>query len=434
MIKVLHITAHMGGGVGRVLSRIAMFRKETFSDIEDIIVCLETPHKGKVITELVSAGIAVHVAPLTEELDQLIEDADIVQLEWWHHPLLAQWLSTREYLFTRLVVWSHTSGLNYPVIPAPFIALPQAFLFTTPVSLSHYDISTSNSVDVVHSSGGFEDMPVCERNFSKRPLVYGYTGTVNPAKLHPHITEFIAAVDIPGFAVEFYGDSHVNPVLVDQQTSEPKVLDRIHLRGFTDNIYEALCEMDVFVYILNPTHYGTTENGLLEAMACGVVPVVLNNPVESSIVKEGETGFIVDSPEAFASAIKHLHGTPQLRKEMSEAASADVRSRFSIDITEQQLGEHYRRLMEKPKCRSDFRNIFGSTPWEWFCSCLGEYRNLFSLDSVDTLRQNRLKVPVLYDRTKSSVFQFIHYFPHDPQLEQWSKILEEDLASVPVTR
>ena len=433
MIKVLHITAHLGGGVGRVIANVALFRKAIHSEIEDIIVCLELPHKEQVIATLRNAGVVVEVTPGSEELDQLINAADIVQLEWWHHPLLAQWLSTREHIFARLVVWCHTSGLYYPAIPSSFIALPDTFLFTSPVSLSHYDIRTTNLIDMVHSSGGFNDVPVCQRDFSKRPLVYGYTGTINPAKLHPKINDFIEAVDIPGFSVDFFGDPNPHPGMEMKMKENPTLASRIHLRGFTDHLYEVLQKMDIFVYILNPTHYGTTENGLLEAMACGVVPVVLNNPVESSIVKNGVTGIVVDSPASFARALKRLYDDPQLRRRMSDAASDDVRSRFSIDVTERLLREHYMRLMGKPKRRLDLRDLFGSTPWEWFSSCLGDYRYLFSLETVDASRHERLKFPVLYEKSKSSVFQFQQYFPDDPMLKWWSEILEDEHASITTT-
>lgn len=430
MTKVLHITAHIGGGVGRVITNVAFFRKATHSEIEDVIVCLEPPHKAEVITKLRNAGVVVEVAPSSEKLDQLIESADIIQLEWWNHPILAQWLSSRESIFTRLVIWTHTSGLHYPAIPSSFISLPHAFLFTTPVSLSRCDRSTSNTVDVVPSSGGFNDLPPFQRNFSKQTLCYGYTGTLNPAKLHPRIDGFIEAVDVPGFSVEFYGYPNPHPALDMKTIDNPVLASRVHLHGFTNHLYEVLQNMDIFVYILNPTHYGTTENGLLEAMACGVVPVVLNNPIESSIVKNGETGIIVDSPAAFALAIKRLNDDPQLRRRMSEAASDDVRSRFSIDVTERKLREHYQRLLHKPKRRFDFKNIFGSTPWEWFSSCLGEYKSLFSLQNMDASRQERLKHPVFYEKSKGSIFQFRHYYPDDPMLKLWSEILEDDIASI----
>lgn len=433
MIKILHITAHLGGGVGRVISNVAIYRRKIHSEIEEIIVCLEAPHKEQVIATLRNAGIVVEISPDSEILDKLIADADIVQLEWWHHPLMAQWLSTKENIYSRLVVWSHTSGLHYPAIPDFFITLPHIFLFTTPVSLFKYNIRTVNTIDIVHSSGGFDDIPVLHRNFLKQSLKYGYTGTLNPAKLHPQIIDFINAVNIPDFCVDFYGDPSPQSPLELKNSNYSEIFRKICLQGFTNRLYDVLQEMDIFVYILNPLHYGTTENGLLEAMACGVVPVVLNNPVESFIVKDGETGILVDSPATFALAIKRLHGDPELRRKMSQAAITDIRTRFSIELTEWQLHNHYLKLLEKPKFCFNSYNIFGSTPWEWFSSCLGDYYDLFLPESTDSSRIKRLKLPILYEKSKSSVFQFKQYFPDDPLLKKWSEILEDDLASITIT-
>jgi L-malate glycosyltransferase len=430
MVKVLHITAHLGGGVGRVIGNIALFRKRVYSDIEDIIVCLEPPHNRQLISKLQEAGVIVEISPDKEILDELINIADIVQLEWWHHPLLEQWMFTKGFLNSRIVVWSHTSGLHYPAIPASLIFFPHLFLFTSHISQSHYNHITSNNVNVVHSSGGFEDIPIFQRDFSNRRLVFGYIGTMNPAKLHPCINHFIASVDIPNFSVEFYGDPHPYFELGTKFNDNLEISGKINIRGYTDNLLAVMQKMDVLIYILNPTHYGTTENGLLEAMACGVVPIVLNNPIESSIVKDGETGFIVDSPASFAHAIKKLQDFPQLRQKLSESAISDVRARYSIEITERQLMEHYYHLLEIPKQRFDMSYLLGSTPWEWFSSCLGDYKFLFSLEDADSLRKQRLDLLVLYDRSKGSVFQFREYFPDDPMLKKWSKILEEDLATI----
>ena len=51
-MKVLHLTAHLGGGVGRVLSRVAQLRRKSGSDIKDIFLCLEPPEKGQFIDAL----------------------------------------------------------------------------------------------------------------------------------------------------------------------------------------------------------------------------------------------------------------------------------------------------------------------------------------------------------------------------------------------
>jgi len=184
------------------------------------------------------------------------------------------------------------------------------------------------------------------------------------------------------------------------------------------------------VYLLNPNHYGTTENALLEAMACGAVPVVLNNPIEMSIVQNGRTGLVVDSPESFARAISLLNRDPEARRRMGEAARADVLSRFSLETTAQQLNGHYRRVMDMAKRDMDFAFVFGSTPSDWFLSCLGSSQLLFDDPDGCGHRDERLQHPVLYERTKSSAFHFLHYFPDDARLRKWATLLEDDLVSV----
>ncbi|HPL97274.1 MAG TPA: hypothetical protein PKY71_06990 [Smithellaceae bacterium] len=52
-IKILHITAHLGGGVGTVLSKVSLGRKKNQSTIEDIFICLEAPEKQMKISSIV---------------------------------------------------------------------------------------------------------------------------------------------------------------------------------------------------------------------------------------------------------------------------------------------------------------------------------------------------------------------------------------------
>jgi hypothetical protein len=258
---------------------------------------------------------------------------------------------------------------------------------------------------------------------SKRPLKegdlnYSYLGAPNFSKLHPRIVDFLTVVKTRGFRVHFYGDADANPKLHS---------DKIALRGFTTDPIGALMESDVLIYLLNPDHYGTTENALLEAMAAGVVPVVFNNPAEASIVKHKMTGMVVDSPPEFADAITFLNDNRNALQNMSMAASLDIRERFPLEKTIQGLDAHYRKLMLEEKKIFNFASLFGNTPHSWFLSCIGKYGHFFTSATDNTLRLERLKHPVLYDQSKSSAFQFFKYFPHDKILEQWVDMLKEDL-------
>lgn len=406
-MKLLHITPHLGGGVGRVLSQVAKYHTANRTGVEEEFICLEAPEKTQYIDAIKACGIPVTIEPSYAAVQNKISAADIVQLEWWQHPLMAKWLHDASGMTCRLAVWSHTSGLHYPAFPEGFTELPHVFMATTPAS---------GAGEVVPSSGGFDDIPPRNAHSRNAPR-YGYIGSLNEAKLHPRIMEFLVAANI---SVQFFGDTDVRTPLA----KTPQVI----LKGYTGDPVAALQQMDVLVYLLNPMHYGTTENALLEAMAAGVVPVVIGNPVESSIVKHGKTGLVVHSPDGFAEAIRSLEENPDMRIRMAEAASADIRNRFSLAATADGLGAHYARLMAQPKRGFDFRPILGDTPFEWFKAGLGIYTPLFAAGSEESKRKERAALPFLYEKSKSSCAHFLRTFPEDAKLRYWVGVLEHDRA------
>ena len=422
-VKLLHVSAHLGGGVGRVLSELARHRRSAGAPLDDAYVCLETPIDRRFAEMIAQHGATVVIAPSMSRLREMIAAADVVQLEWWHHPLLAKALNELGEFRARTVVWAHVSGLHYPVIPTAFADFPQAFALTTKASLRRLQAGPrSNILEVINSTGGFDgfartDCPI------DGPTRFGYIGSLNPAKLHPRLLEFVAEVDRQGFVLQLYGDPSVNPLLQAAADS------RICLRGFTDKPAEALAGLDVIAYLLNPTHYGSTENALLEAMACGVVPIVLNNPVEAGIVRHGETGLVVEDPRTFAAAVDAMIDDVVLRRRLAQAAADEVRREYSVAKSAARLETVYRRIMEKPKAPVDFRTVFGGAPSEIFRSCLGDYAECFAPGNESNMRGERLKLPFLYERSKSSVVQFKRYFPGDSFLAHWAEVLSLDLAS-----
>ena len=179
------------------------------------------------------------------------------------------------------------------------------------------------------------------------------------------------------------GDEVNRPVL----EAQCRALGRPHLLeflGYRNDVASELAQLDVLIYLLNPCHYGTAENTLLEAMAMGVVPVVLDNPAERHLVRHGETGLVVAGPGAFAEALRRLAERPDQRRSLGDAASTDVRTRFAVSHTVEALHRHYRAVLGEVKRTWDFRSIFGDTPAQWFRSCQGREAWRFRDDgSVD---------------------------------------------------
>lgn len=406
-LRLLHITPHLGGGVGRVLSEVACYHTRHQTGIEEVYVCLETPEKSQFVDRMREAGSTFMLSPTRETVEAEIAIADIVQLEWWHHPLMAEWLHDFSPLTCRLVVWSHISGLHYPSFAKGWMELPHRFIATTPAS---------GITQVVASSGGFADIPQ-RQMVTEEAVRFGYIGSLNAAKLHPEIMQYLEAAG-PDLTLDVYGE------MVEGSPLMPNAL--ICLHGYTSAPVSALTSMDVLVYLLHPMHYGTTENALLEAMAAGVVPIVMDNPVEQSIVTHGVTGMVVRTPQEFADAVRLLTENHDMRIKMANAAAADVRTRFSLEATVQGLITHYEDVMKAAPRPMDFDAMFGSAPFDWFIAGLGRNADCFVAGAEDSKRKKRLQLPFLYEDSKSSVFHFLRYFPEDTSLLHWANVLRED--------
>ncbi len=406
-IKLLHISAHLGGGVGRVLSKVACFRHKTQQPIHETFLCIEEPKDKKNVEILNETGSDIILSPTVDEAKQLILSADIVQIEWWHHPLMAGFLSDIACFDARLVIWSHISGTSYPFIPDKFLTFPDLFLFTSPVSKICIDSIHENekkNTAVVHSSGGFDDFPIVERPTKyRRTIKCGYVGTYNFAKLHPQIVQYLEAANHINFSMDFYGDLEAADGLRGQIEMSDSCNERVRLNGYIEKPSSVLAEFDLFIYLLNPLHYGTTENALLEAMACGVVPIVMNNPVERTIVTHKETGFLVNNLSEFVAALEFCASHSDEILQMSQKCCKEIRKRFSLKITEESLRKHYLELIGHPKQQYDFRLLFGNTPEEWFYFALGDCAPCFQPGSQESAewRLKRLSYPIFYEKTKS---------------------------------
>ena len=424
-MDILHLTAHVGGGVGKALSGLVAQASISNSSVRHRFICLEKPEKKQFIDYIRRYMGEVIVRPDINKLERLIRTADILQLEWWNHPATIECLCSLPPIPVRLLSWSHTSGLYNPIIPERLILASHKFLFTSHCSFEADGIRNlaceqKHRLGVVSSSGGFSGLPeVWGKNSDG--ISVGYLGSLNFAKLHPHYVDYLAAVDIPEFKVRMIGDLINKDILVMQSKSLGKA-GIFDFRGYSADIASELSEINVLAYLLNPEHYGTTENALLEAMAMGIVPVVLDNPCERQIIDDYNTGLIVHSPGEFAEAMLWLHQNPEGRQRLGKQAAESVRDRFSVEKMEASLSLHYREVMSMEKKEILFSDIFGCDPAEWFLSCQGD-KTIFTDDGKIFLNnEDTLKYGLLED-TKGTVFHFSRYFPDNLKLKQWAKNL-----------
>jgi glycosyltransferase involved in cell wall biosynthesis len=385
-------------------------------------VTLEVPEKRAFADRITGLGGSVHVRPSASELAALVAGADVVQLEYWNHPAtLAALCSLPEALRTRLVVWSHVSGLHSPIVPGALLVAAHRFIYTSPCSPGAS--GRHPHVAVVASSGGFDHLPEARPREPApgRRLQMGYAGTLSFSKLHPQYADLVADIAAPGTSVRLIGDDTSRAELQARARAVGRP-DLFEFRGYREDIASELGALDLLLYLLNPRHYGTTENALLEAMALGVVPIVLDNPVERLIVRHGETGFVARTGADVAACAARLATEPDLLARLAAAAAADVRSRFDPARTEAQLDRHYHEVMAMPPRDIRFRDIFGDTPAEWFRRTQ-EDPSVFGADGSVRLPASDEERAGLVEPTKGSVHHFYRHFPADPLLAHWAAAL-----------
>lgn len=424
-MKVLHLTAHIGGGVGKALSGLVKQARVSGSGVQHSIVCLEEPEKSQFVGLIRENGGDVIICPGRDKMEKILSDSDIVQLEWWNHPETLRCLCTLSIPPIRLLTWSHVSGLYNPIIPQRLIMTSHRFLFTSPCSFESKEVidlmpEHGDQLGVVSSSVGFAGLPESVGEINK-DISVGYIGSLNFSKLHPCYVDYLAAVDIPGFRVKMIGDL-TNQDILNQQCDSLSRTGMLDFRGYTTDIVSELSSINVLAYILNPDHYGTTENALIEAMAMGIVPIVLDNPAECQIVDDQNTGLIVHSPDEFAKAVKWLSENPAERQRLGRQASESVRERFSADRMEAALNSHYQSMLSMEKREVDFQDIFGSDPSEWFLSCQRD-RTMFAEDGDIRLNNGNELSYGLFERSKGTVFHFSRHFPDNVRLNSWANKL-----------
>lgn len=434
MPKVLHISTHMGGGIGNALSSIIIESNNNGSSYEHEIFLLEQPVKTQYIEKCINNGIKINVVEDVKKIQKAIEEADIVQISWTHHPKMNYILNKLSGIRARLILWSHVSGCNYPMIPYALTTKFQYVFFTSLYSYENMFWTTEEKKSilkkssVIYGCGNFTNIK--RKQVSKHEeFRIGYIGTLNFSKLHPRFIDFCKAIDIPDMKIIMVGDIQ-NKDSILAEARKKGIEDKIEFKGFVTDINDVLNEIDVFGYPLNPYHYGTTENAIIEAMYAEIPVVLLNQCTEKYIVEHMKTGMLCDGIEDYANNIKFLYRNPKERQRIGREARKYVAEKYSLKKNIGQMEVAYDQVIEKPKEVIDFHEFLGEKPYEWFLSCVGKEKSIF-IDSLDK-KIDRGEVEekirnceyILRESTKSSIIHFSKYFPSDQVLNYWKEIIQ----------
>ncbi len=437
-IKVLHITPHLGGGVGRVLLNYLRFAG-TNPYFAHMVACLDYANpNAKAKADIFGLNLYDLLAKDVPMLNGIISKADIVLVHWWNHPLLFDFLVRNELPPCRMAMWSHISGFNLPnIFTSKILAYPDMFVFTTPVSYKTQAFDAlapqiQDKIRVVWSTAGVEHVSgTCDfSNKKSGKFNVGYIGTVDYCKLHPGYLDICSRIDIPN--VHFWVCGGHDEKNICQQALEMGMNQKMTFTGYVDDILGYLSKFDVLGYPLAPYHYGTCDQVLAESMACGVVPVVLANRMESYMIRNRETGIVAKDEQDYIKAVQQLYHDVRLRADLSAKAVEYARKTFTLEKLDQEWSLIFERLMKDNKEAKKW-DIKGSRTKlqssDVFLESLGEQGQIFaSCCNAKTVNERDLwlekigslgSLPSWHTSTKGSVHHYSRFFPQDDRLTLW---------------
>jgi glycosyltransferase involved in cell wall biosynthesis len=405
-MRILHIAAHLGGGVGKAHAALC---GASAPGIRRHYVLLEPPRDLRFVNAVEAAGADLTIAPPFEAIAALAARADIVQVEWWNHPRLYECLCRADLPPMRTVFWSHISGLHAPYLPTGLFAAADAFVLTSACSLDAPNVAAlpqaiRSRIAVANSGFGFA--PAKRRAGSgHRALPVAYLGTVDFSKMSPQLFDVIDAVDAPDLAVAVWGATDPEGP-VARRAAAMRRAGRVRFMGHGADPQACLAEAGIFLYLLQPQHFGTAENALVEAMSLGWAPLVFANPAEAAIVRHGETGFIEQDAAAAARRLSWMMAHPEAVARIGEQAATEIAATRTPEALTCAFDRIYRDVAAREKRHVDFGLALGQTPADWFLStqCL-------DADALTAVRISTDTAP-----SKGSFAHFLQCFPSDPSL------------------
>ena len=393
MLKIFHITPHLGGGVGAVLLNWLSYDKGNSHTIASLDTAnqksLEVCRKNNI--EIFSK------MPHTLILSK-IQEADITVIHFWNHPLLYDFLIREELPPARVIFWAHIKGETPPyVFNDKLFEYADEFIFTTPLSGKY--VPKGKRYQTITSTSGIEKF--C--TIKKQPhdnYVAGYVGTVDYAKMHP---EFVSVLS----------KTNADNIIVTGGDKEKEIAkgadSRFVFTGKVVNPEEIYSQLDVFTYLLNPNHYGTAEQVIQEALACGLPIVVLNNECEKSLVVHNQTGLIANDLNEFVEYVNKLKTDLPLRERLSGNARKYAMENFSLKHLAEEWNGVFEKIIQKAKTPKHWEKDKPQyDSFDVFLESLGSCANIF-LNKSDEELSEILKQTNWSSENKGTPKQYFSY-------------------------
>jgi glycosyltransferase involved in cell wall biosynthesis len=444
-MKILHLTPHLGGGVGTVVRGYLGHVQSAGSDTHSVLALDTLNLESRQFLSRIGCAWTDEAFNKIDHIDALIAGADVVLVHWWNHPQLQMLLMTHNLPACRLLLWAHISGIPSPNNFTDFItSYSDRLVFTTPLSFHAPEIRAlpalqRASIMTIWSTAGVAPLKLRleERQRGRlkcHPGEVGYTGNLDYTKLNSQFLKACSrlAADGAHFTV-------IGPLTqAFRQDFEASGLQSLmDVTGFVDEDtkFSRMANFRVFGYPLARHHYGTCDQTIQEAQALGVPPVVLNNPMESHMVVHGQTGLVACDIGEYCKYVALLLTDDAVHANLSQNAARFAHDEYTIESMAAKWQAAFAAVMAVEKSqKSSLAKKTGLTlsPADVFIASLGHHSGVFEAhrSAATQAEKERAEAQISCLRaldnwsspTKSTATHYCQFFPHDPWLSKWSAL------------
>jgi len=349
--RILHLIQYLiGGGGARAMISLAQHSRRLAGYEHRLVSLMPADDVGLELARQANLPVLNH--PSRDELQAAIADADIVLVHWWNNADLAA-LFRRDLPAMRLALWLHVGGYHSPqVLQPPLIDFADLTVACSPHTYAH-PVFTSLPQDIreqrtamVLAGAEFDRLkgftPQAHSGFQ-----VGYIGTVDPVKMHAEFVDLSCAVNVPDVKFVVCGNGDTRWL-----TDRAEKLGRsasFDFRGHVEDIRSVLETLDVYGYPLCPDTYAAAELNLQEVMFAGVPVVAFPHGGIGTLIRHGETGILVNTPEEYARAIEQLCQNPAERARLGANAAAFARQHWGAENAAREFNDQFERLLNQPK-------------------------------------------------------------------------------------
>lgn len=169
-------------------------------------------------------------------------------------------------------------------------------------------------------------------NVKESDVLFAITGRVTKDKGFDFLVDTVKIIgekQIKNFKLIVLGDGEFYPEFCKRLEKEI-INGQVIMIGSTDRVADYLNASDAFIF---PSYHENLSIALLEAGASGLPCIVSNVGGNDEVIKDGETGFVIEhfDAEEYAEKIHLLINNPELRNNMKQKIQKDVIQRFSLN-------------------------------------------------------------------------------------------------------